>query len=258
MPAGASFTPMRADTRCSPKAPCCAQPAESWRPTIHGAEAALHEAILAAGSGDAAVGIKGIAVPLMTREGERYVAHVLPLTSGARRRTGEAMRQPPPCSCTRRRSKTLTAGSHCQDVQAHAERTARAARHCRGCGVPETAAGARHQRGNGEDASAASVCQDRHRSPGRTRQAGGRILQSARRLIGRSSFPLTSRHQPIGGRGAICVSHNVHARHSGSGGFHGSPSQAHPRCSKPLGTRGRHDLCNCPYPRGGEHGPSRT
>ena len=52
------------------------------------ADEALHEVFLAAGSGDAAVGIKGIAVPLMTREGERYVAHVLPLTSGARRRAG--------------------------------------------------------------------------------------------------------------------------------------------------------------------------
>ena len=48
----------------------------------------LYDVILAAGSGDAAVGIKGIAVPLPTSEGERYVAHVLPLTSGARRRAG--------------------------------------------------------------------------------------------------------------------------------------------------------------------------
>jgi DNA-binding CsgD family transcriptional regulator len=49
---------------------------------------ALHEVFLAAGSGDAAVGTKGIAVPLVTRANERYVAHVLPLTSGARRRAG--------------------------------------------------------------------------------------------------------------------------------------------------------------------------
>jgi DNA-binding CsgD family transcriptional regulator len=52
------------------------------------AEEALHEVFLAAGSGDTAVGTKGIAVPLVTREDERYVAHVLPLTSGARRRAG--------------------------------------------------------------------------------------------------------------------------------------------------------------------------
>jgi DNA-binding CsgD family transcriptional regulator/PAS domain-containing protein len=43
-----------------------------------------------AGGGDAAIGIKGIALPLNTYSGERYVAHVLPLTSGARRRCGAA------------------------------------------------------------------------------------------------------------------------------------------------------------------------
>jgi DNA-binding CsgD family transcriptional regulator len=53
-----------------------------------GAEQTLHEVFLAAGSGDAAVGTKGTAVPLVTRDGERYVAHVLPLTSGGRRRAG--------------------------------------------------------------------------------------------------------------------------------------------------------------------------
>jgi DNA-binding CsgD family transcriptional regulator len=47
---------------------------------------ALREIFAAAGSGDAAVGIRGIAVPLRSRESDRYVAHVLPLTSGARRR----------------------------------------------------------------------------------------------------------------------------------------------------------------------------
>jgi DNA-binding CsgD family transcriptional regulator len=40
--------------------------------------------------GDLAIGSNGIAVPLSSREGERYVAHVLPLTSGARRKAGVA------------------------------------------------------------------------------------------------------------------------------------------------------------------------
>jgi len=48
---------------------------------------ALREIFAAAGSGDAAVGVRGIAVPLRSRDGERYVAHVLPLTSGARRQS---------------------------------------------------------------------------------------------------------------------------------------------------------------------------
>jgi DNA-binding CsgD family transcriptional regulator len=52
------------------------------------AEQALHDVLLMAGNGDAGVGIKGIAVPLIARDGERFVAHVLPLTSGARRRAG--------------------------------------------------------------------------------------------------------------------------------------------------------------------------
>jgi DNA-binding CsgD family transcriptional regulator len=48
----------------------------------------LREIFVAAGQGDAALGTMGIAVPLTARDGERYVAHVLPLTSGARRRAG--------------------------------------------------------------------------------------------------------------------------------------------------------------------------
>jgi len=54
------------------------------------ADQALREVFAVAGSGDDAVGIKGIAVPLTGLAGERYVAHVLPLTSGERRRAGVA------------------------------------------------------------------------------------------------------------------------------------------------------------------------
>lgn len=49
---------------------------------------ALLEVFAAAGRGDAAVGVRGIALPMIGRDGGRYVAHVLPLTSGARRRAG--------------------------------------------------------------------------------------------------------------------------------------------------------------------------
>jgi len=48
----------------------------------------LRDVFAAAGQGDAALGIKGIAVPLIGKDGERYLAHALPLTSGARRRAG--------------------------------------------------------------------------------------------------------------------------------------------------------------------------
>jgi DNA-binding CsgD family transcriptional regulator len=53
-------------------------------------ERGLYEVFAAAAGGDEAVGTRGIAVPLLARDGERYVAHVLPLTSGARRRAGAA------------------------------------------------------------------------------------------------------------------------------------------------------------------------
>jgi DNA-binding CsgD family transcriptional regulator len=50
----------------------------------------LRNVLLAADKGYAAVGTKGIAVPLMACGGDRYVAYVLPLTSGARRQAGAA------------------------------------------------------------------------------------------------------------------------------------------------------------------------
>jgi DNA-binding CsgD family transcriptional regulator len=48
----------------------------------------FEEAFLAADNGDSAIDVKGISLPLVARDGEDYVAHILPLTSGARRRTG--------------------------------------------------------------------------------------------------------------------------------------------------------------------------
>lgn len=52
------------------------------------ARAILHSAILDGAEGDTGLKSRGIAVPLATREGERYVAHVLSLASGARRKIG--------------------------------------------------------------------------------------------------------------------------------------------------------------------------
>src|SRR5690242_2627995 len=49
---------------------------------------AMRQALATAVEGDMAIGIKGIAVPLLTREGERHVAHVLSLATGSRRRAG--------------------------------------------------------------------------------------------------------------------------------------------------------------------------
>jgi DNA-binding CsgD family transcriptional regulator len=49
---------------------------------------ALHDIFEAAAAGDAAIGVRGVAVPLLARGGEHYVAHILPLSSGARHRAG--------------------------------------------------------------------------------------------------------------------------------------------------------------------------
>ena len=48
----------------------------------------LRESFAAAASGDRALGGKGIAVPLVALDGERYVGHLLPLTAGKRRDAG--------------------------------------------------------------------------------------------------------------------------------------------------------------------------
>jgi DNA-binding CsgD family transcriptional regulator len=52
------------------------------------ADRTLQKVFAAAGRGDEA--LKGIAVPLTGEDGERYVAHALPLGSGARQRAGTA------------------------------------------------------------------------------------------------------------------------------------------------------------------------
>ena len=54
------------------------------------AEQTLREAAAAAADGDEEVGTRSIAVPLRAHDGERYVAHMLPLAGGARRRAGAA------------------------------------------------------------------------------------------------------------------------------------------------------------------------
>jgi DNA-binding CsgD family transcriptional regulator len=52
------------------------------------ADQALLDICTTADGGDRAVGVKGIALPITARNGERHVAHVLPLTAGKRRRAG--------------------------------------------------------------------------------------------------------------------------------------------------------------------------
>jgi len=55
--------------------------------TQKAATAALAESFAAAASGGG-IGVEGISVPIETRMGDHFVAHVLPLTTGARREAG--------------------------------------------------------------------------------------------------------------------------------------------------------------------------
>ncbi|MBN9023363.1 MAG: LuxR family transcriptional regulator, partial [Rhizobiales bacterium] len=54
------------------------------------AQQALAEVLARAERGDTAVGNRGVSLHLATRDGAAYMAHVLPLTSGARRMAGSA------------------------------------------------------------------------------------------------------------------------------------------------------------------------
>jgi DNA-binding CsgD family transcriptional regulator len=58
--------------------------------TDQNADRSLVEVFTAATIGDVALGVRGVAVPLNSNNGERWVAHVLPLTTGARRKAGAA------------------------------------------------------------------------------------------------------------------------------------------------------------------------
>jgi DNA-binding CsgD family transcriptional regulator len=52
------------------------------------AQKALDDALAAAAGGDIVLGGRGLSVPLIARNGERHVAHVLSLAAGARRQAG--------------------------------------------------------------------------------------------------------------------------------------------------------------------------
>lgn len=59
-------------------------------PTDAQARRTLRDVVGVAGHGDGAVGASGIAVPLSNLPDDNWLAHVLPLTSGARRQAGHA------------------------------------------------------------------------------------------------------------------------------------------------------------------------
>lgn len=57
--------------------------------TDHSAALTLQELLASRGGSEAAIGDKGISVPLHGQDGKEYVAQILPLTSGSRRAAGK-------------------------------------------------------------------------------------------------------------------------------------------------------------------------
>ena len=146
---------------------------------------ALRELLAAAGSGDAAIGSRGIALPLKAQDGSCYVAHVLPLTSGARRLAGIAYSATAALFICKVATQIRSAPEIIARVYnltpgrvARADGDRRSRRCPGGCGGP------RHCRQHGQDAPRALVCKNRHRSPGRSRQDRCRICDTADRLAG--------------------------------------------------------------------------
>lgn len=70
-----------------------ATPVRKERNALHAAapeaNRTLRNLFAAAGKGDASIGVRGVAVPLKGAANEPWFAHVLPLTSGRRRRAGD-------------------------------------------------------------------------------------------------------------------------------------------------------------------------
>ncbi len=66
------------------------QKGNTLQATAAEANRVLHDVFTAAEKGDASVGVRGVAVPLTDGSQEQWFAHVLPLTSGHRKQSGDA------------------------------------------------------------------------------------------------------------------------------------------------------------------------
>ena len=139
----------------------------------------LRDVFAAAGQGDAALGTKGIAVPLIGKDGERYIAHALPLTSG-RGAAPESLYSR--CGSIRPQGDldgTFCVSSHRQRVQADADRISRIDGDRRGWRRSGSRRRVRSRRHHCLDSCRPPVRKDRHRASSRSRQARGRVCDTA-------------------------------------------------------------------------------
>ena len=144
---------------------------------------ALMEVLAAAASGDSAVGARGVALPLATRDGGAYLAHVLPLTSGARRQAGSAYAA---AAAIFVRKAALELPSMPETIARHYRLTPVGAAGSLGRHRSRRRAGgcrrARHRRHHRQDPSRQRLRQDRDVPAGRPRQAGRGLRKPARRM----------------------------------------------------------------------------
>ncbi len=130
-----------------------------------------------------AVGVKGIALPMAALDGERYVANVLPLTSGARRRAGATYAA---AAAVFVHKVALYVPSPPEVIGKLYKLTPTELRVLLAVmqvgGASEVAEALGIGRVHREDTSASPVRKDRHQGSKRPHQAGGELYQSTHQL----------------------------------------------------------------------------
>jgi hypothetical protein len=136
----------------------------------------LHETLIAASDGDEAMGGRGISLPLggLAR---LHVAHVLPLTSGARRTAGMS----PAANAGRIRAQnciesSVLAGAYCLGLRTDVDRIKSASGNCRDRRRTGSRGRAWYRRDDREDPPWTDLRKDGNQPPSRPRQARRWIL----------------------------------------------------------------------------------
>ncbi len=176
MRTAASFTPTRGPGAARRSGFPLFDARRGWWRANAAIDRTLHALFAAAAKGDAAIGTGGIAVPLLSRDGEHYVAHALPLTAGAGRRAGD--RQPRRRGAVRAEGgdrPSLPAREHRATLRADADRTPGSPLHRRRRRRSRSGRRPRHRSRHGEDASRPALPEDRNPAAGRPGQARGGI-----------------------------------------------------------------------------------
>ena len=152
------------------------------RLTAHdaGLDRTIRQAFTACANGDAEIGVKAIAVPLAAQDGERYMAHALPLTSGLRRDIGTAYGATAAIFVRKIALETPSIPEiRPRNLQADSDRATRARAHNPAWWRIRDSPGARHRRDYGQNAPAENFRKAGREPPNRSCQACCKIRRSA-------------------------------------------------------------------------------